>query len=70
MGLMATYFTTFLQDCFQSVPGLLWSTPRMGMAMNLDFCFPQDIFAMDLINKYFGIPLNICVCDRYMYVCV
>jgi hypothetical protein len=50
--------TSFLQDCFKSVPGLLQSTPRTYVkVMNLNFLPPLPIFCiLGLISK------SHCVC--------
>ena len=37
MGLRSLSYNVFLQDSFESVPGLLLGYPRVCVVMNLDF---------------------------------
>jgi hypothetical protein len=67
VGLRYLNYNVFLQDSFESVPGLLWSTPEWVWLWILIFCFLHYFFMKDLINKCFGIHgkcVCVCVCER------
>jgi uncharacterized PurR-regulated membrane protein YhhQ (DUF165 family) len=67
VGLRSLSYNVFLQDSFESVPGLLLEYPRMGVVMNLDVLLSPLFFVMDLINKCFGIHGKfVCVCVVFL----